>query len=280
MTAINATLLVLLLIAVATAAALWRRGQLTVRESVARHRVSTTPATPPGPGLHCEVQQYDGALSDRWTEADDGRWIRRVDAQWVLVDTYPTVDAADQRMVELVNEAGDPGLYRVVVTVATDRTAGVRAMTEAAMRAGVRSEREEVLMPVSAAAPEVSLYEQIGGEVTLSAVIKGFYRRVQADGRVSRRFADIDMNRLVQHQARAFTILTGGPNPRGMSVDDLHEWVRQAHSELGVNDDEFDVIARHLVDELIEDGAEGFVPQLGAAFESFRGDVVTVQAPV
>lgn len=127
---------------------------------------------------------------------------------------------------------------------------------------------------------EQSLYQQIGGEVTLSAVIRGFYRRVLDDNRVGPRFAHTDMGEMVQHQARAFGILTGGPNPKRMTVPQIHEWVREAHSGFGITNDEFNIVAGHLVAELESVGAPQFIPPLAAAFESFRGDVVTVEVPI
>ena len=275
-------LLVILIIVLGVAVAILYVQLRRAQRSPRRHAVQLPPQPPKptGPPLLFEVQQYDEALdADRWIQRDDNTWVRRVDAQWVLVDTCNDAEAAAGRLAELVNSAGDPMRYRIVAKVATARNSGITAISDSVMRAAPEPQRKDPTVtqppPPAPADPDApSLYQQIGGEGILTEVIKGFYRRVQADPRVQHRFAGIDMNRLVLHQARAFTILTGGPNPKGMTIRELRTWVRDAHRQLGITNAEFTILSAHLVDELNAAGAQQFIPPLADAFESFRGEVV------
>lgn len=276
-TSLIVILLVLLGVAVAILLIQRRRQQQHQRQQAAhRHTAPLPPPPPPRPPLWYEVQQYDQGLEpDRWIQQDDTTWIRRVDAQYVLVDTYKDEAGAVGRLVDLVNATGNPLRYRIVTQVAAARGAGMRTITDSVMRAAPAPERKDPPVTHDAPTDTRPLYDQIGGEAPLSEVIRGFYRRVQADKRVSHRFAGIDMNRLVLHQARAFTILTGGPNPKGMTERELRTWVRDAHLPLGITDPEFTILGKHLVDELNAAGVpREIVEVLGDVFEDFRGEVV------
>jgi hemoglobin len=241
---------------------------------------------PPAPSVleFCVEQLHaDLASGDPWV-VDGDTLRRRVDAGWIIDKVFPNAATAEVHLRERIRR-GDPSCWRIIGTVP-----GARARSGVALFAGVPEEQ-----PMTAAAPPPppppppmgrpdeeptgprSLYDEIGGEMVLSAVIKGFYKRILNDERLAWRFAGVERNKLVQHQVYAFTILTGGPNPKGLTVDEIHAWVREKHAMLGLRDVDFDMVKEHLGAEITEAGTVQFLPPLAAAFESFRPDVVTVR---
>jgi hemoglobin len=92
-----------------------------------------------------------------------------------------------------------------------------------------------------------TIYEQIGGQEALIAVVDDFYVRVLADPELAGFFSGANMSRLKGKQVEFFSSALGGPDPyTGLSMKDVHRGrgIRQAH---------FDLVAKHLIDSL--DGA-------------------------
>lgn len=95
-----------------------------------------------------------------------------------------------------------------------------------------------------AARKKKPLYELLGGEAALRAVIAEFYKRVQADTRLTSFFKNTDMARLQERQLQFFTQALGGPaNYKGPDM-------RRAHAHLHIEQFHFDRVASHLVDTL------------------------------
>ncbi|MDL5363016.1 group 1 truncated hemoglobin [Halalkalicoccus sp. NIPERK01] len=88
--------------------------------------------------------------------------------------------------------------------------------------------------------PEQTLYERLGGEESIEAVVDRFYGHVMADDLVNGYFEDVDMQRQIAHQTQFISAVTGGP------VEYSGEDMRAAHEGMGINEEEFNAIARHL----------------------------------
>ena len=116
---------------------------------------------------------------------------------------------------------------------------------------------------------DATLYDRLGGEPAIGAVVNEFYDRVLADERVSHHFDDVEMAEQRSHQTKFLSAVTGGPMRYG--GDDMET----AHEELGVTDAEFDAIAAHLDAALREfDVADADREAVMETVDGFRGDIV------
>jgi hemoglobin len=89
-----------------------------------------------------------------------------------------------------------------------------------------------------------SIYEKIGGEAALVAVVDDFYERVLADSELAAFFDGVNMSRLKGMQIEFFAAALGGPDEyRGRSMKDVHRG-------RGIGAHHFDVVAKHLVGAL------------------------------
>jgi hemoglobin len=111
---------------------------------------------------------------------------------------------------------------------------------------------------------ETSLYEAIGGEPALIAVVDDFYDRVTADPELAAFFAGTNMNKLKGRQVEFFAAALGGPHAYTGGA------MREVHRGRGISQAHFDLVAGHLVAAL---GAAG-VP------EDMIGRVVSLVAPL
>lgn len=116
---------------------------------------------------------------------------------------------------------------------------------------------------------DLSLYERLGGSLTIRSVTESFYRKVLADDLLASFFDDIDMDRQVAKQAAFLTMVLGGPN--SYSGADL----RSAHAGLALDDEHYTGVVRHLADTLREFGAsEEDVAAVGKVADGVRNDVL------
>ena len=86
-----------------------------------------------------------------------------------------------------------------------------------------------------------SLYDVLGGQPVMEAVVEAFYQRVLADPRINRYFAHTNMDMLRKHQAAFIGMVLGSPHPyagRNMS---------EAHRGLHLSKADFDAVTGHLV---------------------------------
>lgn len=116
----------------------------------------------------------------------------------------------------------------------------------------------------------MSIYQQIGGHAAVEAAVDDFYRRVLADPLLVPYFEGIDVRRLAAHQ-RDFLIaaLQGPERYDGRAM-------RQAHDGLGVTDDAFTRVLRHLVDALARLGVPTLtVAAIGDRLAPLRREIVT-----
>ena len=99
---------------------------------------------------------------------------------------------------------------------------------------------------------ETTLYEILGGQPVIEAVVDALYKRILEDPSTLHYFAKIEMTKLKAHQAEFIGQALGGPatySGRSMS---------EAHAGLHLKKSDFDAVAGHLVATLEEFG----VPQV------------------
>ena len=88
---------------------------------------------------------------------------------------------------------------------------------------------------------EKSLYDRLGGQPAVSAVIDDFAGRVLADTRINAKFAKSDPARLVANLKDFVCSATGGPcKYTGLSM-------KASHSKMGVSQGEFGALVEDLV---------------------------------
>jgi hemoglobin len=109
-----------------------------------------------------------------------------------------------------------------------------------------------------------SIYDAIGGEPALAAVVDDFYERVLVDPELAAFFAGANMNKLKGRQVEFFAAALGGPHTYTGAP------MRQAHWGRGIRQEHFDLVAGHLAAAL---GAAG-VP------EEIIGQILGLIAPL
>ena len=96
------------------------------------------------------------------------------------------------------------------------------------------------------------LFDRIGGEKAVNAVVDAFYVKVLADEKVNYMFNKTDMKRQANHQKAFITVALGGPNNyRGRGMRKAHETVNKGVFPTEVH---FNAIAGHLAATLKEAG--------------------------
>jgi hemoglobin len=85
-----------------------------------------------------------------------------------------------------------------------------------------------------------AMYQSIGGDAGLTAVVDVFYNRLWSDPELKRYFEGIDRDALKRHQRMFLTYVLGGPEAyEGRSLP-------EAHRGLNITDEAFDEVANHL----------------------------------
>jgi hemoglobin len=124
------------------------------------------------------------------------------------------------------------------------------------------------------AAGEVSIYEAIGGEPALVAVVDDFYDRVVGDPQLNSFFAGVNMPKLKGRQVGFFAAALGGP--------DVYDGpsMRDAHIGRGITQADFDKIAYHLTDALAAAGVPAeTIGQIAAAVTPLADEIVSQGLP-
>ena len=116
---------------------------------------------------------------------------------------------------------------------------------------------------------DATLYDRLGGEPAVGAVVNEFYDRVLADEQVSHHFDDVDMMDQRSHQTKFLSAVTGGPMQ--YEGDDMET----AHEGMAITDSEFDAVAGHLDAALREfDVADADREAVMETVEGYRDDIV------
>lgn len=117
-----------------------------------------------------------------------------------------------------------------------------------------------------------SLYEKLGGQNAVDAVVETFYRKVLTDERVMDFFDDVDMESQISKQKAFLTMVFGGP------VVYTGKDMREGHKHLvarGLRDQHVDAVVELLGASLAEHGVSpGDIEQVAAIANSVRGDVL------
>jgi hemoglobin len=116
----------------------------------------------------------------------------------------------------------------------------------------------------------MTIYDTIGGEAAVGAVVDELYRRTLNDLRLKRYFDSTDMDRLNRHQRAFIAAALGKPGTyQGRAIG-------QAHAGMDITDDAFDRVATHLVAVLRENGVdEETVRHIADSLGPLRTQIVT-----
>ena len=98
--------------------------------------------------------------------------------------------------------------------------------------------------PAEAAAPQKSLYERLGGEAAIKAVVDEFVANVGADTRINHFFANANLDRLKGHLVNQIGQASGGPQQ--YTGRDM----KTAHAGMGIDGPAFDALVEDLVKAL------------------------------
>ena len=126
--------------------------------------------------------------------------------------------------------------------------------------------------PEPAAIPaEASLYDRLGGQTAIVAVIDDFVANVAADKRINARFANTNIPHLKQMLVEQVCQATGGPcTYTGKSM-------RDAHKGMKVTDADFNALVEDLTKSLDKfKVGEKEKSELLTALGSMKGDIVGV----
>lgn len=93
-----------------------------------------------------------------------------------------------------------------------------------------------------------TLFEKYGGFATISRVVIDFYDRALDSDQIGDFFEDVDMKKLIDHQTKFIATLMGGP------ASYSNERLAAMHAKLGINNVDFDEMARILTETLTEHG--------------------------
>lgn len=118
-----------------------------------------------------------------------------------------------------------------------------------------------------------SIYERIGGQEALIAVVDDFYDRVLADTDLAGFFTGTNMPRLKGMQVEFFAAALGGPDEyRGRSM-------KEVHRGRGIARRHFDLVAGHLADALTAAGVPSeTVDTIIATIAPLADDIVSSSA--
>ena len=120
---------------------------------------------------------------------------------------------------------------------------------------------------------EGSLYERLGGVDAITAVARAFDDRAGKDDRINQKFARTNLDRLTKEFVDQLCQDTGGPcTYTGLSM-------REAHTNMGVTNGEFDAFMEDLI-AVLDDFKVGKANQeeLLNLLRPMRGDIVEVHS--
>ncbi|WP_031035444.1 group I truncated hemoglobin [Streptomyces sp. NRRL F-5650] len=124
--------------------------------------------------------------------------------------------------------------------------------------------------PSPSEAPSPTLFEQLGGEDAVGAVVDVFYDKVLGDPGLQPYFTGVDLDRLKRHQRRFIGQALGASRPyTGRSM-------RKAHEHLAITDEAFGKVVGHLAGALTEAGVdEATIATIARALLPLKADIVT-----
>ena len=78
-----------------------------------------------------------------------------------------------------------------------------------------------------------SIFERYGGFAKISRIVSSFYEKMLNSSLISPYFAKTDMKRLIDHQTKFISSLTGGP------ASYTAEHIERVHAHLGITEEAF-----------------------------------------
>ena len=119
-----------------------------------------------------------------------------------------------------------------------------------------------------------TIYDEIGGEPVVTAVVGAFYERLVADPDLMPYFDGRDMGRLKAHQRALVTVALGGT-----SEEYAGRMMQPAHAGMAITHEAFDKVLAHLEAVLLGAGvAPVTAAKVLAILQPLRGDVVQSMA--
>jgi len=119
-----------------------------------------------------------------------------------------------------------------------------------------------------------SLYDRLGGDAAIGAVVDDFVARCASDDRINKKFARSDIPRLKKMLVDQVSEATGGP-ARYSGRD-----MKQTHQGMGVTAAEFDALVGDLVATLNHfDVPQAEQDELLGILGPLRSDIVEIESP-
>jgi hemoglobin len=116
----------------------------------------------------------------------------------------------------------------------------------------------------------LTLFDRLGGESAVQAVVSGLYARIAADPDLAPFFGGVSLRR---HEARVAIFVCAATG--GQAAWDGRD-MSSAHAHLEITDAHFDKVATHLADELYALGVDDAVAaELLAVVGTLRPAIVT-----
>jgi hemoglobin len=114
-----------------------------------------------------------------------------------------------------------------------------------------------------------TIYERLGGLVSIDVAVDQFYDRLVGDAELAPFFDRVDVRRLRGHQKAFLAMALGGP--RGYEGQGLAE----AHRHVAVDDHHVDLVAGHLAAVLAGLGVSpALIDEVVSAVDSLRDEVL------
>ena len=130
-----------------------------------------------------------------------------------------------------------------------------------------RAHSKELTVSTSAA---TSIYDSIGGEPALVAVVDDLYRRVTADPELAGFFAGTNMAKLKGRQVEFFGAALGGPQTYTGAT------MREVHRGRGIGQEHFNLVAGHLIAALsAADVPDKTINDITGLLGPLAGDIVS-----
>lgn len=99
-----------------------------------------------------------------------------------------------------------------------------------------------------------TMYARVGGARGIRSAVNGFYIRVLRDQRVNGYFEGKNVDWILRHQYKVFTIVTGGQwDGDDEPIPPLMDYMRSTHEGLGITGEHFGIVAGHLNEALVSD---------------------------
>ena len=115
-----------------------------------------------------------------------------------------------------------------------------------------------------------TIYDEIGGEPVVAAVVDAFYDRLVADPDLMSYFDGRDLQRLRAHQRALVTVALGGTEEEYTG-----RMMQPAHAGMAITHEAFDKVLDHLETVLLGAGVEpATAAKVLAILQPLRGDVV------